>query len=337
MSQQAVKPRSWSQLKTIVEFSRKLIFSLNSDAPSSIKFRQTKPDEYRVYFLASNHKREVTIKYITVNRNKTQNLLVGQTIFESSHLEEGLNEKKLTKEEQLLRERQRCAFSGITQYSLDANTGRFVFSERSDLFSFDDQLSKASTDEGPTEITTNSKGAIDVKICPHNPNLITYVLEDNLWLKDLVTKTEIKLTNTQEPLKSGVPSYAVQEEFSRYSGYWWVPNGPVSSRPGAVTYRLIYEETDETGVELTYITPSCTGDSGYDEYRYPRAGTPNSKVFLKMVEVEVDEGQFESALVRRKRMRKDFYELFGWFEYLTRAEITPDGNRLANLNLYLNK
>ena len=55
------------------------------------------------------------------------------------HLDASPGDKKLTKEEQLLRERQRCAFSGITQYSLDAPTGRLVFSERSELFCFDDR------------------------------------------------------------------------------------------------------------------------------------------------------------------------------------------------------
>jgi hypothetical protein len=133
------KPRTWSQLKTIVEFSRKLIFSLNSDAPSAIKFRQTGLHEYRVYFLASNHKREVTIKHITVKHDQAHSLLVGQAIFDSGHLDASPGDKKLTKEEQLLRERQRCAFSGITQYSLDASTGRLVFSERSELFCFDDR------------------------------------------------------------------------------------------------------------------------------------------------------------------------------------------------------
>jgi hypothetical protein len=102
----------------------------------------------------------------------------------------------------------------------------------------------------------------------------------------LTARKEIKLTNTSAPVKSGVPSYAVQEEFNRYSGYWWYPNKQVNP-DGSNTYRLVYEETDESEVELTYITPSCTGDDKYDEYRYPRVGTPNSKVFLKMIEFTI--------------------------------------------------
>lgn len=135
-------------------------------------------------------------------------------------------------------------------------------------------------------MTTRAKGAIDIKICPFNSNIISYVLEDNLWIQDLISKTEIQLTHTAAPVKSGVPSYAVQEEFNRYSGYWWYPTNQFNE-DGSATYRLVYEETDESSVEMTYITPSCTGDDSYDEYRYPRVGTPNSKVFLKMIEFTV--------------------------------------------------
>lgn len=320
-------PRTWNQLKSIVEYSRKFIYSINNDVPSSIKFREyvnpeTGQNEYRIYFLASNQKREITIKYVTVDMNKpVENRLVGKTMFEADYLQ-GPTDKKLTKEEQLLRERKRCSFSGITQYSLN-NNGRFLFSERSDLFYLDDQILGLDTGH-PMEIKTFSKGAIDVKICPHNSNLISYVLEDNIWIQDLTTKQEIKLTDTSEPFKSGVPSYAVQEEFDRYSGYWWCPNKQTNA-DGSFTYRILYEETDESLVELTYITPSCTGDAGYDEYRYPRAGTPNSKVYLKMVEFTIQADKTEPVKIIKKRMNKNFYELFNWFEYLTRAEFTPDG------------
>jgi len=52
-----------------------------------------------------------------------------------------------------------------------------------------------------------------------------------------------------------------------------------------------------------------------------------------MVEVTVKEGsdvvtvkEGSDVVVRRRKMRRDLYELFAWFEYLTRAEPTPDGN-----------
>lgn len=321
-------PKTWSELKTIVECSRKFIASLSNDVPTSINFRQyvnpwTKKIEYRIYFLAGNQKREITIKSVTVQPGETyEDKLVGRTIFSSNYLQ-GPNDKKLTKEEQLLRERKRCSFSGITQYSLNTS-GRFVFSERSDLYLFDDTIPSTEFDQQPSEIATSSKGAIDIQICPHNQDLISYVLDDNLWIQDLSTKKEIKLTNTAAPLKSGVPSYAVQEEFNRYSGYWWYPNKQLNP-DNSCTYRLVYEETDESLVELTYITPSCTDDAAYDEYRYPRAGTPNSNVYLKMIEFTVSADKTQPLIIQQKRMYKNFYQLFNWFEYLTRAKFTPDG------------
>ena len=132
-----------------------------------------------------------------------------------------------------------------------------------------------------------SKGAIDVKICPVNSNLISYVLNDNLWVQDLVTKRNFQLTNTSNPIKSGVPSYAVQEEFNRYTGYWWQPVEQYNTNDSSYTYRIVYEEIDDSDVDLTYITPSCENEFGYDSYRYPKAGTPNSKINLKMVEISL--------------------------------------------------
>lgn len=115
---------------------------------------------------------------------------------------------------------------------------------------------------------------------------MSYVLNDNLWIQDLSNKKEIQLTKTVDPVKSAVPSYAVQEEFNRYTGYWWQPTRQLNP-DDSVTYRIIYEEVDDQDVDLTYITPSCVNEFGYDSYRYPKAGTPNSRIFLKMIEITV--------------------------------------------------
>lgn len=141
-----------------------------------------------------------------------------------------------------------------------------------------------------------SKGAIDVQICPLNDDLVTYVLNDNLWLRDLTNKVELKLTNTSDPIKSGVPSFAVQEEFNRYTGYWWQPTSETNQAEQTTTYRIVYEEVDDQGVDLTYITPSCVNEFGYDSYRYPKAGTPNSVVKLKMIEIVYKNGNVTTLL-----------------------------------------
>lgn len=137
-------PKTWSQLKSVVEYSRKFIYAINNNVPSNVNFREyldpeTGLKEYRIYFLASTQKHDVTIKYVTVKLDSLQDKkLIGNDIFLTSNAPK-IKTKKLTKEEQLLRERKRCAFSGITQYSIDTN-GRFVFTEQSDLFSYDDEI-----------------------------------------------------------------------------------------------------------------------------------------------------------------------------------------------------
>ena len=40
-----------------------------------------------------------------------------------------------------------------------------------------------------------------------------------------------------------------------------------------ITYRILFEEVDESEVELLHIVCPDNEGSGYDEYRYPRAGT----------------------------------------------------------------
>jgi dipeptidyl-peptidase 9 len=140
---------------------------------------------------------------------------------------------------------------------------------------------------------TTSKGAINFKTCPSNPNLVSYVLNDNLFLQDLTTKKEYQLTYSEAPVKSGSASYVVQEEFNRYVGYWWqpatstsVPNSCASLNT-ETTVRIMYEEVDDQYVDVTHITPAVENEFGYDSYRYPKAGTPNSKIYLKMVEITV--------------------------------------------------
>ena len=46
-----------------------------------------------------------------------------------------------------------------------------------------------------------------------------------------ISGEEIRLTSShkgqetlaEDPISSGVPSYVIQEEFSRFDGYWWQP------------------------------------------------------------------------------------------------------------------
>jgi hypothetical protein len=141
---QLKQKKTWGQLKTLVEFSRKLLVNINGDIPSNISFRevlneQTGQLENRIYFLAGGPKREVTIKYINIGPNDNQERITSIPLFQNNIVNMVKEKQQLTKEEQLLRERKRCSFNGISSYFLDNNSNRLVFSERSELFFYDDE------------------------------------------------------------------------------------------------------------------------------------------------------------------------------------------------------
>jgi hypothetical protein len=352
--------KTWKQFKTIVDFSRKMQYVLVNDIPSNISFRKMLNDKNkeRIYFLASSHKNEATIKQVTIDStqpiitNSTTPVISGINIFINSdnNQKEGLSQppppaspasppksttngkkQKLTKEEQLLRERKRCSLNGITAYYLDAKTDRILFSESSELFGFDDNtLTNNYLINEPFDIQTNGKGAIDFKTCPSNSNLVSYILDNNLWLYHLRTNQRQQLTNTKGPMASGVPSFICQEEFNRYNGYWWQPVYEYNSKEKSMIYRIVYEECDDSLIDETFITPSCVDEFGYDSYRYPKAGSANSIVKLKMIEITLYETQITTDIpkdftFRELVMSQSFYELFNWYEYLVRGDWTLDG------------
>lgn len=67
-------------------------------------------------------------------------------------------------------------------------------------------------------------------------------------------------------------SYIIQEEFDRYTGYWWQPDIPEEQKTERAVYRILYEEVDESEVEILNIVAPGHGDGGVDRYRYPKAG-----------------------------------------------------------------
>lgn len=74
---------------------------------------------------------------------------------------------------------------------------------------------------------------MDPKLSPANPNVIAFIHHKDVWVSNVNTGCEKRLTWThsglpqntgvEEAISAGVPSFVVQEEFDRYTGYWWQP------------------------------------------------------------------------------------------------------------------
>jgi dipeptidyl-peptidase 9 len=144
---------------------------------------------------------------------------------------------------------------------------------------------------------------------------------------------------SDDPKQAGVPCYVTQEEFSRYTGFWWQPKSDDD------VFRIVYEEVDESDVKVFSFPSSQTSSGEVEEFRFPRAGTPNAKSVLKLVtfrlqkaspttvleyyheaaEVPCDSESTEVTDIRWFELRTTLKEAFPWFEYLARVGWTPCG------------
>ena len=71
---------------------------------------------------------------------------------------------------------------------------------------------------------------------------------DELYVIDIEARREKQLTTgAGEFIAHGVAEFIAQEEMYRFDGFWWSPDSKL----------LVYQENDNTGVEVRYIaTPS---------------------------------------------------------------------------------
>ena len=77
------------------------------------------------------------------------------------------------------------------------------------------------------------------------------------WFKSLIYFSTGYGSLASDPVSSGVPSFVVQEEFDRYTGYWWEPASNHGNQTGSSVYRILYEEVDESSVEILQVYYEC--------------------------------------------------------------------------------
>ncbi|XP_075146421.1 dipeptidyl peptidase 9 [Haematobia irritans] len=230
-----------------------------------------------------------------------------------------------SREFQLLQERKRLSTWGITSYELHKPSGKIVFPCFNDLYQCLD-TGYNNSPLFPIQLRTCPQwAALDPQICPQNSDLIAYISGCDIWVTHTLSGHEERLTFAHDgrrtfaddPLSAGLPSYVMQEEFSRYQGYWWQPH----SDDGV--YRIVYEEVDESDVCL-YTFPSAHATPGeMEEYRFPRTGTANAKSKLKMVQFVLNES-LQISDVCIKDLPYSLSVVLPWLEYIVRVGWTMD-------------
>ncbi|KAI8637275.1 hypothetical protein BD408DRAFT_424779 [Parasitella parasitica] len=168
---------------------------------------------------------------------------------------------------------------------------------------------------------------------------IAFIRNRDIWVTDF-NGNDTQLTfcssdNADPSLKCGVAEYMMQEEFHRFTGYYWSP--PITNTSKR-TERILYLETSEFNVEQVFISKSSTSSTAAatsvdisaasDSIRYPRAGKPNAQSTIKIVEFEIEESKNAQPVNIKHRQlwgKDEIKVLFPWAEYIVRFGWLPDG------------
>uniref|UniRef100_UPI003AAE309B dipeptidyl peptidase 9-like isoform X8 n=1 Tax=Centroberyx gerrardi TaxID=166262 RepID=UPI003AAE309B len=291
-SQFLVEKRSWDGLRRIIHSSRKNTGVVISKAPHDFHFVQKRdeasPHTHRLYYLGMPYaSRENSLLYSDIPKKiRKDALLVLSWKPMLDHFQAGPQHGAFSREEELLRERKRLGVLGITAYDHHGPSGLFLFQANSSLFYCRDggNDSFITSPMKPVEIKSQSSGTrMDAKICPGDPDFIAFVSNNDIWVTSIETGEERRLTHCHkgldnlkdDPRSAGVATFVIQEEFDRFTGYWWSPAAAEDS-DGGKTLQILYEEVDESEVELIHVPSPALEERKTDVYRYPRTDCQHS-------------------------------------------------------------
>uniref|UniRef100_A0A673HGT7 dipeptidyl-peptidase IV n=1 Tax=Sinocyclocheilus rhinocerous TaxID=307959 RepID=A0A673HGT7_9TELE len=339
-SQFFVEKHSWDGLRDIIHGSRKYSGMIINKAPHDFQFVQkhdeSGPHSHRLYYLGMPYgSRENSLLYSEIPKKiRKEALLVLSWKQMLDHFQATPHHGVYSREEELLRERKRLGVFGITSYDYHTQSGLFLFQASNSLFYCRDGGHNGFIQGAPmkpVEIKTQCSGIrMDPKISPGDPSFIAFINNNDLWVTNIETGEERRLTfchkglnNVKEdPKSAGVATFVIQEEFDRFTGYWWSPAAPEDA-DGGRTLQLLYEEVDESEVEIIHVSSPALEERKADVYRYPRTGN-HKHTLLKLAEIQTDQhGKIISA--QNKELVLPFTTLFPGVEYIARAGWTRDG------------
>ncbi|HXU35399.1 MAG TPA: S9 family peptidase [Blastocatellia bacterium] len=147
--------------------------------------------------------------------------------------------------------------------------------------------------------------------------LIAFVRSNDLYVIDLDTKAEKRVTyDGSETTLNGTNSWLYWEEIfgRRDIGYWWSPDSSA----------LAYLQTDESAVPVSYFVDFQPDTTRVIKQRYAKAGQPNPKVRVGIVEVG------KPAPGKRGREDTTWVRIIDRpFELILRVKWLPEGTRVS--------
>lgn len=227
-------------------------------------------------------------------------------------------EERLSAEEEARRERQRTAsLRGIVEYQFSADGKRLLIPLGGDLY-----LYELNAHGNPvTRLTSSESYETDARFSPGG-RYVSFIRDQNLFAIDLRTRQERQLTGDGAGLvQNGVAEFVAQEEMDRDTGYWWSPDDS----------RIAYTRIDDAPVqEVERFEINADGARMYRQ-RYPAAGTANTSVELKLL--ELDSGKVTPVVLD---LGDGYLARVDWFQdskFLAVQRQTRDQKRLDMLKV----
>ncbi len=179
----------------------------------------------------------------------------------------GSGEEKLTAEEKARRERARVSTRGFTKFDLSKDGTRLLVTLSGQLY----VVNRA--DLNVTALP--GKNWIDPRFSPDGA-AVAAVSAGELCVIELAQTplaARVLTTGATATLSHGSAEFVAQEEMGRSEGYWWSPDSKA----------LVYQETDESSVEIRHIADPLHPEAAPTTFAYPAAGTNNATVRLGII------------------------------------------------------
>lgn len=216
------------------------------------------PDGRSALFLRSEAKdaRQMLFE-LDLGTGATKVLLTPETVLQGAA-------EHLTAAEKARLERQRVSARGFTSYQLSADGARLLVALSGKLYVVERASGRV------TQLATGPGACLDPKFSPDGAK-VAYVREHDVFAVELAKNVERRVTKGGTEAKPhGLAEFVAQEEMSRFSGYWFSPDGKA----------VAFQETDHSGMEAFSINDPMHPELQADQFFYPRPGKKNAVVKL---------------------------------------------------------